>query len=155
MPRAHFSDLPIIGDGNQVVNVTASTLTVDKTTHSGKLITLNRAAGVTCTLPASTGSGQMYRFFVGTTVTSNNDIVKVANSSDIMVGFAIQSQDGGATLQMFETAATDDTITMNGTTTSGIKGDYIELIDVATNTWFVRMTSAGTGAEATPFSATV
>ena len=42
---------------SSIVNVTASTLTVKPQLHAGKTITLNRAAGVTCTLPAATGSG--------------------------------------------------------------------------------------------------
>jgi hypothetical protein len=137
------------------VNVTTSTVTLQEDLHEGRTITLNRAAGIAVTLPASTGQGAKYQFFIGTTVTSNTTTIKVANASDIMAGFALQAQDAGATLQMFETGATDDTITFNGTTTGGIKGDFVELEDVSLNVWRVRVTSAGTGTEATCFSATV
>ena len=139
----------------RIVNVTAATLSIDEAIHEGKTVTLNRAAGIAVTLPAATGSGAGYRFFVGTTVTSNTTTIKVANSSDIMVGAAIQAADAGNTSNMFETAATDDTITFNGSTTGGIKGDLVELEDIAANTWSVRVIGAATGAEATPFSATV
>jgi len=139
----------------RIINATASTLTVTEATHDGALITLNRAAGIAVTLPAATGSGASFRFFIGTTVTSNSTTIKVANSSDTMVGGVVIMQDAGSTNIAFEAGGTDDTITGNGTTTGGIKGDYWEVIDVAANLWYVRGLVSGTGAEATPFSATV
>lgn len=137
------------------ISVTAATLTVTAASHAGATIVLNRAAGTTVTLPASTGSGYKYTFVVGTTVTSNSDIIKVANSSDVMTGVAINAADGGDTAVAFETAASSDTITLNGTTTGGVKGDRIEIEDVAANLYYVRVVGSATGTEATPFSATV
>ena len=72
-----------------------------------------------------------------------------------MVGGAINAADGGATAAMFEASGTDDTITMDGSTTGGIKGDVVELVDVAADLWLVRVIGSATGSEATPFSATV
>jgi hypothetical protein len=118
-------------------------------------ITVNAAAGLTLTLPAATGLGDTYTVVIGTTVTSNSVIIKVANSSDIMAGSAIQAADAGSTSNMWEAGASDDTITLNGTTTGGIKGDRVILQDVATNLWSVTVIGAATGTEATPFSATV
>lgn len=136
------------------IDVTASTATVGRT-HNGRITTLNRAAGIAVTLPAATGSGDTYRFVLGTTVTSNSTTIKVANATDVMTGTCTTLQDGGDTSVSFETASTSDTITWNGSTTGGIKGDYVELIDVASGLWFVRVVQSGTGTEATPFSATV
>lgn len=138
----------------RIVNTTASTLTVTEALHDMKVITLNRAGGIAVTLPAATGSGTVLKFVVGTTFTTSGTI-KVANASDIMTGNAIIAQDGGDTVVMFETAADTDTVTMNGTTTGGLKGQIVELIDIATNLWSVKVISAATGTEATPFSATV
>lgn len=135
-------------------SITAST-TLDRTKHAGAVSVINAAAGLTLTLPASSGSGDEYEIVVGTTVTSNNDIVKVANSTDIMQGNCIQAADGGSTSNMWETGATDDTITMNGTTTGGIKGDRIVLKDVASGFWEVTIIGSASGTEATPFSSTV
>jgi hypothetical protein len=115
----------------------------------------DRAAGITVTLPAAVGSGDKARVVVATTITSNNLIVKVADATDVMQGQATLAQDAGDTSVMFEAAATDDTITMNGSTTGGLKGAVIELEDVDTNLWQVTVRSAATGTEATPFSATV
>jgi hypothetical protein len=140
---------------SRIVNCTASTLTVTKLTHDQKIVTINAAAGCAVTLPAATGGGNWFRFFVGTTVTSNSTTIKVANASDTMRGNATVAQDGGDTVVMFEAGATADTITFNGTTTGGLVGDFVELIDVAANMYYVRVISAATGTEATPFSATV
>jgi hypothetical protein len=72
-----------------------------------------------------------------------------------MTGVAISGQDAADTAVLFETAATSDTITLNGTTTGGIKGDRVEIEDIATNLYYVRVVGSATGTEATPFSATV
>ena len=44
---------------------------------------------------------------------------------------------------------------MNGSTTGGIAGDIVELEDIATNLWSVKVLGSATGTEATPFSAAV
>lgn len=137
------------------ISVTASTLTVTAAAHANATIVLNRAAGIAVTLPAASGSGFKYTFIVGTTVTSNSTTIKVANSSDTMTGVAINGQDAADTAVLFETASTTDTITLNGTTTGGVKGDRIEVEDIAANVYYVRVVGSATGTEATPFSATV
>jgi len=138
----------------RIVNATAATLAVTAANHDGKIVTLNRAAGITATLPAASGSGARFRFIVGTTFTGNG-IVQVANASDTMCGNALVLQDGGDTAVAFEADATADTITFNGTTTGGLKGAEIEVIDIAANLFFVNVRTAATGTEATPFSAAV
>lgn len=135
------------------INITAST-TMTRS-YAGTVVTINAAAGLTVTLPAAAGTGDAYEFVVGTTVTSNSVAIKVANASDSMVGLAIQAADGGSTSNAWEAAAGDDTITFNGTTTGGIKGDRVVVKDVAANLWHVSVVGAATGTEATPFSATV
>ena len=138
-----------------IVNLTAATLTVTQLLHGGQTITINRAAGSTITLPAATGTGAVYRFFVGTTVTSVAIVIQAASASDSMTGKAIVAQDGGDTLVMFETATDSDTITMNGGTKGGFLGDMIELIDIKTGKFWVRVISSATDTEASPFSAAV
>lgn len=134
-------------------NFTASaTLT---RSDAGTILTVSAAAGLTLTLPAASGTGDMYRVYIVTTVTSNSVVVRVANGTDVMQGVAISAADGGDTVLAFETAATADTITFNGSTTGGIRGDYIELVDVAAGLFRVNVFTSSTGTEATPFSATV
>lgn len=139
----------------RIVNLTDATLAVTLADHDGKTIVVNRAAGSVLTLPAAAGSGARLRIVCKTTITSNALTVQVANASDIMQGVAILAADGGSTSVMFETAADTDTISGNGSTTGGIKGDMIELEDVATNLWQVKVIGSATGTEATPFSAAV
>lgn len=139
----------------RIVNATAATLTVTEALHDSKVVTLNRAAGVAVTLPAATGSGTKLHFVLGTTVTSVGTTIKVVGN-DIMTGVALMAADtAGDVVLAFETAADSDTITLNGTTTGGYKGDSVELIDMAADLWFVRIVGSATGTEATPFSATV
>jgi hypothetical protein len=135
-----------------VITLTASTtLTADG--YAGKTIVLSAAAGLTVTLPAATGSGASYEIIVATTVTSNNYIIRVANSSDVMMGTVdVASDIAGVTCP---TTATSDTITMNGGTTGGVLGSRIVLTDAAANKWAVSGGLVSAGAEATPFSAAV
>lgn len=152
MGITHFSGVQAVTV--PVVDVTSATVTITANTHSGGIVTLNRAAGITATLPAATGSGARYHFVVATTFTGSG-IIQVVNASDIMCGNASVFQDGGDTLVGFEAGATADTITLNGTTTGGLKGADVTVTDIAANLYFVNVRTAATGIEATPFSAAV
>lgn len=132
----------------------AATLAVRADAHLGTPIVLDRAAGVTATLPSATGSGNAYEFLVATTVTSNSYKIQVT-TTDVMTGSALLLQDAADTVVGFETAATSDTVTLNGTTTGGITGAKVKVTDIASGKWFVEVISAATGTEATPFSAAV
>lgn len=155
--------------GNVTGNVTGSvsggaptpvaaggTLAVTQALHAGKLVLLDTAAGSVCTLPAASGSGAVYRFATSVLATSNSHIVKVANSTDIMVGYSVSIDDADNSMTVFPTLGTSDTITLNRTTTGSVRiGEMITLTDVKTGFWSVHMCAVGTGGEATPFSATV
>lgn len=149
-------------EGRAPVDVTSATLAVTLAAHAGRFILLDRAGGITATLPAAIGSGATYNFIVQTTFTSNG-VIQVANASDYMYGLAWLQADGGATVVGFATANTgtpsteSDTITMTGSdkSTGGIKGGFIRCVDVQTNVWFVEVFSDAAGTEATPFSAAV
>lgn len=139
----------------QPIAVSSATLTLNKKTHGNATLVASRAAGIVFTLPASAGTGTKFRIFTLTTITTNALIVQVANATDVMSGMAIVAQDAADTAVLWETASTSDTITMNGTTTGGIRGDLIELEDVSAGFWYVRIVASATGTEATPFSAAV
>lgn len=133
-----------------------SALTVTAASHAGRIIKLDTAAGSTCTLPAATGSGYSYTFVISVIATSNSHVVKVANSSDTMVGLISTLTDTGNAALIWKASGTDDTITLNRTTTgSTALGEYLVLTDFATNVWLVQGVTAASGTEATPFSATV
>ena len=140
----------ITGTGVVGTSVTSATLTVTSDL-AGQIIPLNRAGGMTVTLPAATGSQAVYAFLVGTTFTSNG-IIQVANASDTFNGIA---NVGGGTGSVFSTLPASDTITMNGTTTGGLAGSLITVRDVAAGDWIVTANLIGSGSPATPFSAAV
>lgn len=125
--------------------------------NDGNTILLDTAAGSVVTLPAATGTGQKFRFRVSVLATTNSHIVKVANVSDAMQGIMIMGDDTGANAQWFAAVSgTDDTITLNRTTTGSVTlGEYFTVEDVATNLFHVTGTLTNTGTSATPFSATV
>jgi len=134
----------------------ATTLAVTRALHAGKVICFNHLAGTTVTLPAATGSGDVYTFLTTRVPTSNSNIVKVANSTDVIAGSLITVDDAAGSCTAFGTVAASDTITLNRTTTGGVRiGERFTLIDAAAGTWSVQGTVIATGVELTPFSATV
>jgi len=146
MPSQYF-------DTYGIVTVTASTVTITADGYVGQRIIMNRAAGITATLPAATGSGNRYEF-IGLADASGSQIIKVANATDVMMGWAALGNDTAASSN-FYTADTSDTITLNGTTTGGYKGWRVVCDDIASGFWAVTVASEASGTEATPFSATV
>jgi len=137
----------------QPISITASTTLTEERHGNGAMLVLNAAAGLTITLPDATGSGAYFYLVVGTTVTSNNYIIAVPDANNIIQGAVMVASDiAGVTCP---TTTTSDTITMNGTTTGGIKGSYVQLTDIAADTWAVTGSLVSSGVEATPFSAAV
>lgn len=140
----------------RLVSATAATLTVTEASHDKKLIALNKADGITVTLPAATGSGAIYEFIVGTSASGGSYVIKVADATDVMDGMVHTADDTGTPVTgVWVTAADTDTITLNGGSQGGLIGDTIRLVDIATNQWVVHGVLKQSGAEATPFSATV
>lgn len=107
-------------------------------------------AASTYTLPAATGSGRRYRFYVGTVNTSNY-IIKTARAADLFKGTVVMA---GATPTGFTAGATNTTFTLNGTTTGGVAvGDYVEFVDLKANIWGTSGMVTFSGTAATPFAA--
>lgn len=142
-------------ESNRVLLYTAAK-TLTGLEHGGKTNVWNSATGFIFTLPAATGTGDTFRFFVGIVPTSGNHVVKVANATDILQGSAYVVSDNSAAVLGYNTASTDDTVTLNGTTTGGLtRGDFVEITDLKSGVFSVRAMSSASGTEATPFSATV
>lgn len=173
---AIYGETLIVGAGNSIVNgnikfnggivrplksITADTVldaTAGVTADAGKTIVLNKADGATVTLPAAGGTGNVYEFYVGTAITSNSYVIKVADSTDTFIG-AVHMMDADDDSQTSITAkGTDDTLTLNGGTTGGVLlGDTIKFTDIATNKYVVQgniIVPAGSN-PGDPFSATV
>lgn len=144
-----------VRNGDAMVSITAdTTLTADE--HAGRLLVLNNAAGDTVTLPAATGTGDTYTFYVGTTVTSNTDIIQAANTTDEFAGVIYQvDTDTSDAIAAYPALAGDnfDTITLNGTTKGGLAGDFYQLVDIASGVWALYGFQNASGSVASPLSA--
>lgn len=141
-----------------VVDVTTSTVSLTQASHGGQTVTLSRAAGVTVTLPAAAGTGAVYTVIVNTAVTSNADIIQVANATDEFVGVVYQvDTDTGDALVAYPSLDGDgyDTITMDGSTTGGLQGDRYVITDIASGKFQLIGHQNATGTVATPLSAAV
>ena len=151
--------LEVLGSFKTGTTTIVETGAITEVDHAGKTLLLGEVGGnalCTITLPAATGTGSMYRFIVSVVNTSNY-VIKVADATDTIDG-SVNILDADSTAQTaYAATGTDDTITLNGTTKGGALGDWIELIDIATNQWAVRgqlVVPAGSNI-ADPFSATV
>ena len=145
--------------GDEEATVAAgATLAVTTAAHDVRLILMDTAAGSVCTLSASEGSGAIFRFFCSVTVTSNDHIIQVANATDEFLGTVYQiDADTSDAIAAYPCLDADgfDTYTGNGTTSGGIKGDYIEIEDAAVGIFRISGTQTGTGTVVTPMSAAV
>lgn len=109
---------------------------------------LQSAAGQAITLPASTGKGGVVRLYVGTTITSGSTVIRTKGGTATINGIA------GVGASSFQTASNTNTITLNGTTTGGVVGGYLELQDVMLGQWLIQGALTASGSVATPFSNT-
>jgi hypothetical protein len=139
-------------DANKIINVTAATFTVTQALHSGKLITMNLATGIAIALPNATGSGMTLTFLNCTPLSGSGHVFTRGRTADAMVGVAQMAKSGATNTATFLNSSNSNVITLNGTTTGGLGGDFIHMYDVAVNQWFVEMTLYGSGTLATPFS---
>jgi hypothetical protein len=148
-----------------LVNLTV-TDAITQAEHAGRTLVLAAAdaasTAVTLTLPAATGSGNEYNFVVGVVnaMTAGYKI-QVADATDTIDGWIIAKNDvanhaSNNSINVWKPGGSDDTITLNGTTTGGVSiGDHLCLVDIATNQWALKGWVEQSGTEATPFSAGV
>jgi hypothetical protein len=157
-----------------VVEITSST-TLNPVDHGGRIISVggSLAANVVLTLPtinASTnpitsGPGQdpntlnnegvVYTIWVPTTISTSS--LKIGtDGTDKYIGTIIMndSDTDGAALVGFFAAAANDFINLNGTTTGGVAGSWVQIVAIAALKYMVNGTVMGTGTVATPFANT-
>ena len=138
---------------------------VTASAHAGRTLVMSVSGGNTdCvfTLPAATGTGDVYKFVVGIVNTSNNGYKIQVVGDDTIDGKVFVANDvanhaSDNSVIVWKTVAASDTITLTGDTTGGVSiGDYVELIDIAADQWTVSgMLEAVASSQATPFSAAV
>ena len=131
-----------------------TTRTVQET-ESGTLFLLDLAAGFVVTLPASSTPGTFFDFMVATTLTSNTYQIVTATGTELLVGSITGSDTDTANATIAWPALVGSSyvkLSMNKTTTGGIKGDFFRFIKINATTWLVRGHTNNNGTVATPFS---
>ena len=145
---------------NSSVSLTAdTTLTVDA--HAGKILTCNDADGkftlpsIVVTTPSdptdpnqANNVGATFTFFVETAAT---DMDILTDGTDKFVGGVYTGVDD-ATGKTFISAASNDVITMNGTTKGGLVGSIVKCTAMATAKYAVEGIILGSGTLVTPFA---
>jgi hypothetical protein len=154
-----------------VVEITAST-TLSPEAHGGRIISVGGtlASALTLTLPAinvsanpiTSGPGQdpntlnnegvVYTVWVPTTIATSS--LKIGtNGTDKYVGsvLSIDTDTSGAAVG-FVAGASNDFINLNGGTTGGVAGTWIQIVAIAANKYMVTGVVLGTGIVATPFA---
>ena len=156
---------------DNVVNITANT-TLTVAAHAGKVITAGGtlAANLVITLPTinttatptSAGPGQdpnnpnnqgaVFTFFVPTTVATSS-LKIVTDGTDKYTGsiLTIDTDSSGA-MAGFAAAATNDAINLNGSTTGGVAGSYIQITALSSALYMVQGVVNCTSTPATPFA---
>lgn len=150
--------VPIVrAPDNRVAVVTATSVAITRDLYDGKEISLNRAAGIIVNLPAATAStlGSRFDFYIPTSLSGTTKI-KCANAADTIMGrVQVDASLASNAPVSFSAGSTADTISLNGTTTGGKKGDHFALIVLASNQWAAYGEIQATGTSATPFVVSV
>ena len=146
---------------NSTVSLTAdTTLTVD--THAGKILLCNDADGkftlpsiVTTTPSDPTDPNQLnnvgasFYFYIETLAT---DLDIKTDGTDKFKGSVFVAVDDGVE-KAFVPAASNDVMTLNGTTTGGIVGSVVQVTAIDTATYLVHNSLLiGSGTLVTPFA---
>ena len=153
-----------------IVPVSTATLTLSPAAHSGRLLNIT-AATTTITLPAvnatanpsSSGPGQdpstsnnlgaVYQFFLPSTATA---VKIITGTGDFLLGQLVigisATTPAGSIVMYGADGSTIRSINLNGTTTGGIAGSFINIVATAANTYMVYGNLIGSGTLATPFA---
>ena len=150
----------ISAGSSSVVSLTAdTTLTVEA--HAGKILTTNDADGkftlptIVATSPSDpTDPNQLNNlgatyFFVVETAATDMDIL--TDGTDKFVGGLYTGVDD-ATGKTFISGASNDVITMNGSTKGGLAGSIVKVTAIADNKYAVEGIILGSGTIVTPFA---
>jgi hypothetical protein len=140
----------------RIVRVVTEDLTLNQIEHADRVVVLDSVFSTTCTivLPKAIGSGARFTIF-NNAVQTASVVVSLAVATDYMSGVAVMlEQAGGTDDQVFYTTATSDKVTLNATTTGGIRGDEMEFVDYRPGYYLVKARLFPSGDVVTPFSAT-
>ena len=121
--------------------------------ESGAVHLFDAATGVAYTLPAPV-AGMTFSFYASVAVTSNAHSIGTDAATTFIGGSLSMGIAATDTNEMQVGDETSDVIvSMNGTTTGGLEGTYIEVVAISSTVWITRRSTViGSGALATPFA---
>ena len=101
---------------------------------------------------STNNEGVVYTIWVPTTIATSS--LKIAtDGTDKYVGTLLSvDTDSSGAMVGFTAASTNDYINLNGGTTGGVAGTWIQIVAVAANKYMVTGVVNGTGTVATPFA---
>mgnify|MGYP003153933569 FL=1 len=147
------------GNANAVSLTADTTLTVDS--HAGKILLCNDADGkftlpsIVATAPGrdddpnqTNNLGATFTFIVETAAT---DLDILTDGTDKFVG-GLYTGVNNATGKTFISGATNDVITLNGSTKGGLAGSIITVTAIASAKYAVEGITLGSGTLVTPFA---
>lgn len=146
--------LPFFPSGCSPITVPAAVTTLTLTAaHAGRPLLIASTGGLAITPPAATGTFNCYYLYVITTVSGGSLTwdPKAGNASDVCAG-CVYGGTTGAVAGSWVTASNSNFVTFNGSTTGGLIGTSLWMVDVATNKWMVGGVQVSSGTAATPFS---
>lgn len=126
--------------------------------ESGSVIVLDKADGITVTLPAVTAGarpGTFFDFMVSVTSTSVGYKIITGAATELMVGAILNCDTDSANAVAIWPSlvgTSNISVNLNGGTKGGIKGDTIRVTNLNATTWQVSGITNGTGVVATPFA---
>lgn len=138
-----------------IVSVTTATYTASDL-QSGTLFLFNKVDGITLTLPASASVGTFFDVLIETTLTSVAYKIITAVGTELLVGQITGSDTdtGNATIAWPALVGSSYiAVSMDKTTTGGIKGDRVSFTKINATTWLCEGHINNNGTVATPFSA--
>lgn len=153
----HSGSVMLRHPDNIVSVVTATSVAITRELYDGKKVVLNRAGGIIVNLPAATSTtlGMELDFYLPVSLSGTTKI-KVANASDTITGHVqVDASLASNAPVSFTTGSTADTVSLNGTTTGGKKGDHFKFTVISSNLWAVEGEIQATGTSATPFVVSV
>lgn len=148
------------GQDLNIVSGSGATVTLT-TAQSGSVILMDRAAGITFTLPTASAStiGMYFDFVVTTTVTSNSYKVITGAATELLIGgyVNVDTDSSNAVAVFTGNGSTHISINMSSASTNatgGIVGTKLRFTCLSTTRWMVEGIVQGAGTPATAFATT-
>ncbi len=144
----------VSGVSGGAVVTTATSLSLSATAHGNRVLVVNTNSTVanSFTLPAATGTGNVYTILNGIAQTQGSIAIKTAGSDVMKGGCRSFDSTAVATHANFFVTLTATQCAWSRTTTGGIGHDRFIAYDTASGVWNVVVETNCSGANATPFT---